>query len=161
MNQQNDSLQTARDLAKQALSQNPLQETDEVAQSDQIADTLTHLQSVIERNAHQLEELKKQLKEKRESLQSLFESDAKLVEAEAEMKKQAEQLGQEKSRVQSSPTTLAIKTQLADLREQQKEIEETLNSHLLNYYQLTNSTSFDTSDGDQWDFKISAKLKNH
>lgn len=161
MNNTNDQLQTAEQLAKNTLRSNTVQDGDEVAASNQIAETLGHLQAIIERNAHQLEELQKQLKEKRESLKSVFESDAKLVEAQAEVKKLSDQFGQEKARVQSSPTTLALKTQLADLREQQKEIEETLNSHLLNYYQLTNSMSFDTSDGDQWDFKIMAKLKKH
>lgn len=163
MSNQNNQVQSGEDLANQALgaTKSGTTEIDEVAQSDQIADTLNHLQGVIERNAHQLEELQHQLKEKRESLRAVFESDAKLVEIEEEAKKQNQALVTERARVQSSPTTLALKTQVADLREQQKEIEETLNSHLLNYFQLTNSTSFDTSDGDQWDFKISAKLKKH
>ncbi len=163
MSNQNNQVQSGEDLANQALGETKsgATELDEVAQSDQIADTLNHLQGVIERNAHQLEELQHQLKEKRESLRAVFESDAKLVEVEEEAKKQSQALVTERARVQASPTTLALKTQVADLREQQKEIEETLNSHLLNYFQLTNSTSFDTSDGDQWDFKISAKLKKH
>lgn len=159
------NLQTGDDLAQAALNQanEAVQDSDadEVSRSNQIAETLTHLQSVIEGNAHQLQQLRSELKEKRESLRGMFESDAKLVETETQTKKLTEELRQEKARVQSSPTTLALRTQLADLREQQKEIEETLNNHLLNYYQLTNSTSFDTSDGDQWDFKIIARLKNH
>jgi len=159
-------LKTGHDLVKEALanSGNDEQnnsELDEIKQSDQIAETLTHLQNVIENNARQLQKLRGELKEKRESLKDMFASDAKLAEAEEQSKKMTDELRQQKARVQSSPTTLALKTQLADLREQQKEIEETLNSHLLNYYQLTNSTSFDTSDGDQWDFKIVARLKNH
>ena len=42
---------------------------------------------------------------------------------------------------------------------QQKELEETLSNHLVNYHSLTHSNSFDTSDGDQWEFSITAKIK--
>jgi len=48
---------------------------------------------------------------------------------------------------------------IGELKEQQKEIEETLSNHLINYHAMTNSKSFDTSDGDQWDFSIKAKIR--
>lgn len=162
------SAQTAADAAQAALaaSQSTKSSVDtqdaasEVAASDQLADTLATLQQVIERNAHEAKRIKEVLKEKRESLRSIFENDAQLAVAQEEADKASQAFKQRKVQVQSSPETVAVQTQLADLKEQLGEIEESLNSHLLNYFQLTNSMSFDTSDGDQWDFVVSAKLKS-
>jgi len=157
--------QSAADLAAQALQQvtpKGLDTTtdDEAVASDQLAETLTTLQSVIERNAHEAKRIKDVLKEKRESLRSIFENDTQLSEAQAELEKHQQELKARKVQLITSPETVAVQTQLAELKEQLKEVEEALNSHLLNYFQLTNSTSFDTTDGDQWDFVVSAKLKS-
>lgn len=156
--------QSAADLAAQALQQvtpKGLDSTDDEAEaSDQLAETLTTLQSVIERNAHEAKRIKDVLKEKRESLRSIFENDTQLSEAQAELEKHQQELKARKVQLITSPETVAVQTQLAELKEQLKEVEEALNSHLLNYFQLTNSTSFDTTDGDQWDFVVSAKLKS-
>lgn len=155
---------SAADLAAQALQQvapKGLDSTDdEAVASDQLAETLTTLQSVIERNAHEAKRIKDILKEKRESLRSIFENDTQLSEAQAELEKHQQELKARKVQLTTSPETVAVQTQLAELKEQLKEVEEALNSHLLNYFQLTNSTSFDTTDGDQWDFVVSAKLKS-
>lgn len=155
---------SAADLAAQALKQVSTKgldtPDDEAAASDQLAETLTTLQSVIERNAHEAKRIKDALKEKRESLRSIFENDTQLSEAQAELEKNQQELKARKVQLSTSPETMALQTQLAELKEQLKEVEEALNSHLLNYFQLTNSTSFDTTDGDQWDFVVSARLKS-
>jgi hypothetical protein len=54
---------------------------------------------------------------------------------------------------------MGLKVKISELREEQKELEETLSGHLVNYHSITNSNSFDTSDGDQWEFSIKAKIK--
>jgi len=151
---------TGKDLVNEALDAASQDVSDEVATSDQLAETLMHLQAVIERNANELNELNQKLKEKRSMFKNIFESDANLAELEEEYVKILDKLKEAKARVQSSPEAMALKTQVAELNEQKKEVEETLSSHLLNYYQLTGSTSFDTSDGDQWEFVVKAKVKS-
>ena len=59
----------------------------------------------------------------------------------------------------TDPTVVRLKNDIGELNEQKKEIEEALSNHLVNYYQLTNSKSIDTSDGDQREFVIRAKIK--
>ncbi len=132
---------------------------DEIAASDEIAQTLEYLQNIIERNAEELGRIKGELRNKRESLRSVFENDTTLAEAEEQARQVSAQVKERKVQLKNSPQASQIKTHIADLSEQAKEIEETLSGHLLNYYTLTNSTSFDTSDGDQWEFKIQAKVK--
>ncbi|KKT78669.1 MAG: hypothetical protein UW75_C0042G0008 [Parcubacteria group bacterium GW2011_GWF2_44_8] len=144
-----------------ATDSEPVESADdeELAKSNQLADTLNSLQGLIERHARKLEELEKEVREKRESLRSFFENDAQLGEAEAKAEVMATEMKARKSQLQSEPQVTSLKVQLAELAEQKKEIEETLSNHLVNYHQITNSTSFDTSEGDQWDFSIRAKIK--
>ena len=154
-------LQTADDVAIAALSQQSqtLSEEEEIERSNQIAETLTSLQHLIERNAQHLEKVKNELKEKRQSLRNVFENDGELSAAEEEVAQISQKLKERKAKIQSTPQAVTFRNQISELNEQKKDLEAALSDHLVNYYQLTNSTSFDTSDGDQWDFQISAKVK--
>ncbi len=153
-------LDSGEDLAAKALEEaDDKMLSAEVEASDDLADTLQYLQNIIERNALELSRLRNELKEKRESLKNVFENDSQLVEAEEKAKEVVNEASQRKTVINSSPEATQLRASIGELREQQAEIEETLSNHLLNYYTLTNSTSFDTSDGDQWEFNIKAKVK--
>ena len=152
------------DLAQAALAQanqgeQTVSEEDEVAQSNQLAETLTSLQNLIEKHALELTRLNTELKEKRESLKSFFDNDAQLEEAKAEVDRFNQSLKERRSQLQNDSQATSLKIDIAELNEQKKELEETLSNQLISYHGLTNSTSFDTSDGDQWEFKIQAKIK--
>ncbi len=163
-----DTTKTGADLADEALASvnDPQAQTtgsedsDEVESSDQLAESLMHLQGIIERNALELQNITNQLKEKRESLKNVFENDVQLAEAKEEAEKLSTQVKERRSTLQNDPQVTSLKAQIGEINEQKKEVEETLNNHLLNYYQMTNSTSFDTSDGDQWEFNVRAKIKS-
>lgn len=146
---------SAQDLATEALGAIE----NEAEASDKLAETITHLQNIIERNALELQRVQNELKEKRQSLRNVMENDVQLAEISAEVEKVTQQVKERKAQLSSSPQTVSLKANVAELNQQKKEIEETLSNHLINYYGLTNSTSFDTSEGDQWEFKISAKVK--
>lgn len=132
---------------------------DDMAASDELASTLGSLQNVIERNAQQLEKIQEELKHKRESMKNVFENDTLLAEAQEQQALYSNQLKERKAKLQADPQVTSLKIQIGELNEQKKEVEEALSNHLVNYYQLTNSKSFDTSDGDQWDFVVRAKVK--
>ena len=158
------ALQSGEDLALAALAESDQTAKtgagiDEVGESDKMAETLMTLQSLVERHALQLEEIKNQLRAHRTSLRDVFENDPSLSEAKAEMETYSLKVKDRKSQVQSSPESMALKAKIGDLSEQQKELEETLSNHLVNYYSMTNSYSFDTSDGDQWEFVVKARIK--
>ena len=149
---------TSDELVKQALSLSNNEE-DELNKSEKIAETLNALQGVIERNAKELIEIEKTLKEKREMLKSMIDNNQEIGEAESKAKLITDELKQKKAKAAADPAMVNLKLQLADINQNKKEIEETLSSHLVNYHQLTGSTSFDTTDGDQWEFNIKAKVK--
>ena len=131
----------------------------ELEESNQLAETLNSLQSLIERHANELTRLSAELREKRESLKNVFDNDQKLGEAKAQLDVFSEELKERKSHMQADAQVVNLKVAIGELNQEKKEIEETLSNHLVNYHSLTNSTSFDTSDGDQWEFKIRAKIK--
>ncbi len=150
--------QTGEDLANQALA-SVNNDVDEAAASDKIAETLSALQGVIERNANELLTVSKTLKEKREMLKSALENDSEIAEAQTKAKALNDEIKQKKSQALNKPEIVNLKLEIAEISQNKKEIEETLSSHLVNYHQLTGSTSFDTSDGDQWEFSINARVK--
>jgi DNA repair ATPase RecN len=150
-----DQIKSAEQLAKEAL-----EEADaEVESSNKVAETLGTLQNLIERHALNLEEIRKQIKETNESLRSVFENDTTLSTAQEEAQAVTSKVKERRSQLQSDPQVTSLKIKVGELKEQQKELEETLSNHLINYHSLTNSKSFDTSDGDQWDFSIRAKIR--
>lgn len=170
MNDNDDKkLESGEDLAISALakagksnvSNSDSSTDDEVKASNELADTLSHLQSIIERNANELSRVKNELKEKRESFKSLFENDASLQEVVNEVSVMNEQVKERKSKINSDPQATSLKLSIGDLNQEKKEIEETLSNHLINFYSMTNSKSFDTSSGDQWEFDIRAKVKGN
>lgn len=166
--EENDVLQSGEDLAISALASagknskktasNP-NDLDEIKASDDLAETLNHLQNIIERNANELDRVKNELKEKRESLKSLYENDAPLQEISGEVEVMSQQLKERKSKISNDPQATSLKFGIGELNQEKKEIEETLSNHLINFYSMTNSKSFDTSSGDQWEFDIRAKVK--
>ena len=149
------------ELALDALSQasKGTETKDEVEQSNELAETLVSLQNLIEKHARELVRIDGELKEKRQSLKSVFDNDVQLTEARDEMDKHTQAMKERKVQLQNDPQSTTLKIDVAELNQQKKELEETLSNHLVNYHALTNSMSFDTSDGDQWDFSIKAKIK--
>ena len=132
---------------------------DEIKQSNELAETLNSLNNLIEKHARELTRIEGELKEKRQSLKSVFDNDVQLAEAIEEVEKHNQAMKERKVQLQNDPQSTSLKIDVAELNQQKKELEETLSNHLVNYHALTNSTSFDTSDGDQWDFVIKAKIK--
>ncbi len=142
----------------ETLDINDLPEDDEQA-SDDLAHSLETLQRLIERHANQLDEIKEKMKLHRESMRDIFGNDKELQQAEDQADQVKTQVKQQKQRVQDKPEVQDLKLKLSDLREERKEHKETLDKLLADYYRMTGSTSFDTSDGDQREFKLSAKVK--
>lgn len=161
-----ESLPSGDDQALDALSEASSKQAakksnfdDEVEESNQLAETLNSLQSLIERHANELTRISNEVREKRESLKNVFDNDQKLGEAKAQLDVFAGELKERKSQMQADAQVVNLKVAIGELNQEKKELEETLSNHLVNYHSLTNSTSFDTSDGDQWEFNIRAKIK--
>jgi len=156
--------QTGDDLAQQALAdatqnQHVTPAALNAADPDDLAQTLTSLQNIIERNANELDRIKEQLKAQREGLQSVFENDEELSDVQDQATAITQKVKERKSKLQASQQVNQLKAKVAELLEQKKEIEEALNNHLLNLYQITGTKTFDTSTGEQREFEVRASIK--
>lgn len=156
--------QDAQDLAMEALNQEETQDNlspqEEAQQSDDFAQTLHALEKVIESKANKLMQMKQQAREKRGMISNVFDNDDQLQEAQEQKQEVQTQLKQRQSDLNETVQVRQLRDDLREIKSEQKDLEESLSNHLINYHQLTNSTSFDTSDGDQWEFDIKAKVKS-
>ncbi len=158
-------LKDAQDLALEALGRSS-QKSDgqddrtEVEKSDDFAETLHSLENVIESKARKLMRVKQTMKKKRQMVKDVFENDATFQDVAEQKDEVYQQWRQRKTTLNETPQVKQLKEDLRDMKNDQKDLEESLSNHLINYHQLTNSTSFDTSEGDQWEFKIKAKVKS-
>lgn len=164
-NTSDDQHKSVDQMAKEALQKASDQSSvgsvqEEADKSDDFAQTLSSLQNLIEAKATKLMNHKNEMKQKREMIKSVFENDPQLHETKEKKDEVYKAFRERKKIVREKPEVKELKSELKMMSQAQKEIEESLSNHLINYHQLTNSTSFDTSDGDQWEFKIKAKVKN-
>lgn len=123
-------------------------------------EALDATQNIIIRLSDQLDELKKQQKELSNMTKNVFDNDTKLQSAQntaEEANKEAKTRKQELNET-TEIKELAMKT--ADVKEDIKMVEESLNTHLLNYYQMTGSTVIDQPDGSEREFKVTARMKS-
>ncbi len=150
-NTQSSQIQTGDDLARQAL--------EETNQGSDVATTLVSLQNVIERNANELDRINEELKIQRQSLKNIFENDENLAAAEHQAQEVTQKVKERKSELKNSLEANQLQSDITDLSTQKKEVQEALNNHLLNYYQMTGSKMFDTSTGEQREFDIRASMK--
>jgi uncharacterized phage infection (PIP) family protein YhgE len=132
----------------------------EADKSDEFAQTLHSLENVIESKATKAMTLKEQIKQKREMVKNVYENDTQYQEATEAREEATQVYKQRRSALEETAQMRSLREEMRGLKEDLKDIEESLSNHLISYHQLTNSTSFDTSDGDQWEFDIKAKVKN-
>jgi thymidylate synthase len=91
-------------------------------------------------------------------MKSILENDEHLSEASVKAEQATKDVKEQKKKLTDSPEFREQRTKVVELRDELKELEETLNSHLLSYYQQTGIKTFDTSEGDQREFKVYAKV---
>ena len=99
------------------------------------------------------------MKQKREMINNVLENDSQLQEANEQKAQVAQQVKERKNNLNESVQMRQLRDDLREFKDEQTDLEESLSNHLVNYHQLTNSTSFDTADGDQWEFQIRARVK--
>lgn len=129
------------------------------ADSEDMQQTINKLERIIERNANQLDELNQELKEHRNMLKNFFENDTELQEAQEEVDQAKIALKKRKTELKSHPQVVELKEKMKAMKDERRDIKDTVSNHLINYHQLTNSTTIDMSDGTEREFRIKAAVK--
>lgn len=122
-------------------------------------ETLQATESLIQRLSNQLDELKTKQKELREMLKGIFDNDEELTKALEVSKEAATALKDRQSHLNTTTEVKELKAKITDVREDTKMVQDSLNLHLVNYFQLTGTQSFPTVDGNEREFTLKAQLK--
>lgn len=106
-----------------------------------------------------IDELTIQQRELRERLKNILENDAGLSELEAVAKEARDAVKKRKTELMNSVEAKEVKAKEAETKEEIKEMKESLTHHLLNYFTITGTQSFETPSGEEREFSFSAKVK--
>jgi hypothetical protein len=123
------------------------------------ADTLDATQNLIIRLTQQLEDLQKQQRDLKEMLKNVFDNDDRLQAAQQIVDEQSKTAKTRKTELAQTPQVIELKMKIADMSDDLKMVMESLNTHLLNYYQLTGSKAVDFPGGEEREMIIRARLR--
>ena len=123
------------------------------------AESMDATQSLIQRLADQLDQLKAKQKELSEMLKNIFVNDETFNQNQLQAKEAAKAFKDRAAQLNETTEVKDLKMKLADLKEDLKMVEESLDIHCLNYYQMTNTFSFPTPAGSEREFVLKAHLK--
>ncbi len=121
-------------------------------------DTLSALQALLERQAERVDDLRRKIRAASESMKSIMDNDEKLTEVTQAIEKVSQDMKSRKKTLTDSPEFREQRSKTVELKDELKELEESLNSHLISYFQQTGVKTFDTTGGDQREFKLYAKV---
>jgi predicted nucleic acid-binding Zn-ribbon protein len=122
-------------------------------------ETYNAVQNLIARLSAQLDELNQTVRSQREMLSNVYENDATLAEAKEKVQAIKNEEKAQQTKLAETEEVIGIKTKIAEITEDIKMVKESLNTHLLNYYQMTGSTTVDLPDGTEREFTVNANLK--
>lgn len=91
-------------------------------------------------------------------MKTIFENDTDLVENETQVQEVSKKSKERKRILIESPEFRELRAKSSELKDEVKELRESLNSYLLTYYQRTGVKTVDLAAGGQREFKVIAKL---
>lgn len=122
-------------------------------------ESLTAVQGLIERLSNQLDELLQKQKEFSSMIKSIIDNDEQLAKAVTAAEELTSEIKTRKQALQESPEIKELKVKVADVKEDIKMVQESLTTHLVNYFQMTGSTAVDLPSGDEREFVLKARMK--
>lgn len=131
---------------------------EQLAESEEFGEELTSIRNLVQRYAQQMDQVGNDMKELRQSLQNMFDNDNDLQTLEEQAKTLTTDVKQKRQRIKESPEAVQLQMKVKELKEEQKEIQETLNNYLLRYYQLTGSKVIEDDSGAEREIRINARI---
>lgn len=123
------------------------------------ADSLTATQGLVQRLSSQLDELKIKQKELSDMLKGIFDNDEEMTQALEVSKEASQKLKERQSNLNATTEVKELRVKVADVREDLKMVQDSLDLHLVNYFHMTGTQSFPTPDGSEREFTLKAHLK--
>ena len=131
---------------------------DEKSQSDNQATVLVSLEEMIKKYITRFDQLKVDAKKQREMYDDSFLSNPTFIENTEKAKTAAKDLLVTKKNIASQPSVIQISLKLKSMRDEIKEIEQSLSDYLQEYQRLTGANEIEGEDGKLRDIVNTAKL---
>jgi uncharacterized protein (UPF0335 family) len=122
------------------------------------SDGFFDLENLIKNYLSRIENLKQELKKQNDLFKDSFESDAVYKEHEEKTKEAAKLRAETKQQILKQPTLASLSEKIDELKNEIKELQETLSDYLLQYQKMTGFSQIETDQGETLIIVNSAKL---
>lgn len=121
-------------------------------------DELASLEALISRKLEAIEELKGRAKVYQDQLKSVVDNDVQMNEVEEKAQEAVKAIKERQAQLRDLPQIKTLKIQMKETSDEIKDIQETLNEHLVSLYKLTGTQEFQTLAGETRSFKLMARI---
>lgn len=122
-------------------------------------ESLTAVQGLIERLSNQMDELQQKQKDLSSMIKAIVDNDEGLQKVMQTAEEITADIKSKRQAIQEFPEVKELKLKLADVKEDIKMVYDSLNTHLVNYFQMTGSTAVDLPSGDEREFILNTRMK--
>lgn len=123
-------------------------------------ETTSVIRSIALRQMGRLKELKGQQRDLKESMTNLMDNNKDLQDILAQAETMLQRIKDEKSKVKTGREYSQLNIKEKELRSEIKDIQESLNNHLVNYSRMTGSNFIEDEEGKEIEFKVRIKLQS-
>ena len=122
-------------------------------------ESLTATQGLIARLSRQMDEVSANIKLQKEMLQGIFDNDEQLSQAKTLADEAKKTQKERQGNLNNQKEVKDLRMKISEFTEDLKTIKESLNTHLINYFQATGVMLVDMPGGEEREFTLTAKLK--
>lgn len=119
---------------------------------------LAAIENLLKTKVSQLDDLKNKIKELREMHHNIYLNDSELSDLNGKISEIQLLVKKRKRQLSDSPDANSLSIKIVETRDDIKDLEESLNTHLLTFYSSTGVTEFEMPDGSFRQFRITAKI---
>jgi len=120
--------------------------------------SLLEIQDAINFRLKKLENLKEDVRPHKEMLDSIFANDEDYVEKNELAKTASKNKGEAKKRIMRQPQAAELNQKIEDIKNENKELQESLSYYLREYQRMTGANEFESEDGELRQIVYIAKL---
>lgn len=135
-----------------------IEETEAPSAEANQATVLLSLEEMIKKYITRLDQLKVEVKKQREMYDDSFLNNPTFIENTEKAKVAAKDLLVTKKNISSQPAVVQISLKLKNMRDEMKEIEQSLSDYLQEFQRLTGANEIEGEDGKIRDIVNTAKL---
>lgn len=120
--------------------------------------SLLDIQDAINSRLKRLQNLKEDIRPHKEMLDSIFANDEDYAQKNEIAKKASKDKGEAKKRVLRQPQAAELNAKIEEIKEEGRELQESLSYYLREYQRVTGANEFESDDGELRQIVYIAKL---